>query len=102
MPGGRLATERSLANSRGMAVASWLAVALLAGGAVTSSAVDDYPIVDAPVPAFGVESVFGDEVAAPYLDDVPIVQDSIAAPWEPVTRFSGPRCCDGVAVPEGW
>jgi hypothetical protein len=37
------------------------------------------------------------------VDDIPIVQDSIAAPWEPMKRLSGPRCgCDGLAVPDGW
>jgi hypothetical protein len=58
--------------------------------------VDDYPIVDATIPVFGVE------VSASYSDETPMVQDAIAAPWEPVTRVYGPRCCDGIAVPEGW
>jgi hypothetical protein len=72
-----------------------LAVALLVGGGAISAALDDYPIVDSAIPAFGVE------VSGRYVDDVPIVQDDIAAPWEPITPL--PRCgCDGLAVPEGW
>ena len=72
-----------------------LAVALLVGGAAIPDAVDDYPIVDSAIPAFGVEA------STRYVDDVPIVQDEIAAPWEQITPL--PRCgCDGLAVPEGW
>lgn len=74
-----------------------LAVVLLVGGVASSAAADDYPVVDAPIPAFGAEA------PARYVDEIPIAQDSIAAPWEPITRLSGPRCgCDGIAVPEGW
>jgi len=90
----RLAFGGIPANSGEMVVS--LAVALLVGGA-TSAALEDYPIVDAPIPVFGIEANAG------YVDDVPIVQDSIAAPWEPVARMTGPRCgCDGIAVPDGW
>jgi len=73
------------------------AIALLVGGVASSAAADDYPIVDAAVPAFSAES------PVRYVDDIPIVQDSIAAPWEPMKRLSGPRrASDGIAVPEGW
>jgi hypothetical protein len=74
-----------------------LAVVLLVGGVATSAAAEDYPVVDGPIPAFEAKGT------ARYIDDIPIVQDSIAAPWEPLKRLSGPRCgCDGIAVPEGW
>jgi hypothetical protein len=74
-----------------------LAVFLLGGGVSGSVAVEDYPVVDATVPAFEATAT------GSYVDDIPIVQDSIAAPWETLTRLSGPRCgCDGLAVPEGW
>ena len=74
-----------------------LAVVLLVGAAATSARAEDYPVVDRPVPAFGAEA------AGRYVDDIPIVRDSIAPPWEPTKRLSGPRCRrDGLAVPEGW
>jgi hypothetical protein len=74
-----------------------LAVVLLVGATTTSGFAEDYPVVDATVPAFGGE-------APPrYADEIPIVHDSIAAPWEPIARVYGPRCgCDGIAVPDGW
>jgi hypothetical protein len=71
------------------------AVALLASGFAASALAEDYPVVDATVPAFGTQA------PSRYVDDIPIVQDAIAAPWEPMKRL--PRCgCDGLAVPEGW
>jgi hypothetical protein len=80
---------------RGLAVA--LFVAGFIGGLATSAAAEDYPVVDGPVPAFEGKA------SGRYVDDIPIVQDSIAAPWEPMKRLTGPRCgCDGIAVPEGW
>jgi hypothetical protein len=79
-----------------MVVVRCLVVASLLGAA-TSAAADDYPVVDATIPAFATQA------SARGLDDVPIMQDRIADPWEPVKRLSGPRCgCDGIAVPEGW
>jgi len=73
-----------------------LVVALLVGVA-TSAAADDYPIFDAAIP------VFDTQAAARKVDDLPIMQDRIADPWEPVKRLSGPRrVSDGIAVPEGW
>lgn len=80
-----------------MVVAYSLAVVLLVGDVAALAAVDDYPVVDAPIPAFGAVA------SARYVDDIPIVQDAIAAPWEAMVRLSGPRCgCDGIAVPDGW
>lgn len=74
-----------------------LAVALLVSGVAASAAAEDYPVVDATVPAFAAAA------SARYVDDIPIVQDRIAAPWEAVTRVSGPRRLpDGIAVPDGW
>jgi hypothetical protein len=74
-----------------------LAVALLVGGGAVWSGADDYPIVDATIPVFGIEA------SARYMDDTPIVQDQIAQPWEPIVRVTGPRCaCNAIAVPEGW
>jgi len=79
-----------------MVVVRCLVVALLLGGAAPAAA-DDYLIVDAAIPVFGADA------STRYVDDLPIVQDRIADPWEPVKRLSGPRCgCDGIAVPEGW
>lgn len=91
-----LAIERVFANIRSM-LARCLAIVVLVGGVASSAAAEDYPVVDAPIPAFGIE------VSARYVDEIPIVQDSIAAPWEPMKRLTGPRCgCDGIAVPDGW
>ncbi len=73
-----------------------LAVALLVSGLASSAAAEDYPVVDAPVPAFGTQA------PARYVDDIPIVQDLIAAPWEVVTRSSAPRRKSDIAVPDGW
>lgn len=79
-----------------MVIVRWLVVALLLVGA-TSAAADDYPVVDGTIPAFGPEA------SGRKVDDLPIMQDRIADPWEPVKRLSGPRCgCDGIAVPDGW
>ena len=78
-----------------MVVIHSLALALLVSGGATQAAWDDYPVVDSTVPAYGIAA------SARYVDDLPIVQDRIAEPWEPMT--STPRCgCDGIAVPEGW
>jgi hypothetical protein len=74
-----------------------VAVFLLLGGAPGPADAEDYPVVDATVPAYEAKAT------TRFLDDIPIVLDRIAAPWEPLTRLSGPRCgCDGIAVPEGW
>ena len=91
-----LAIERVFANIRSM-VARCLAIAVFVGGVASSAAAEDYPVVDAPIPAFGTAS------SVRNVDDLPIMQDRIADPWEPVRRLSGPRCgCDGIAVPDGW
>jgi len=80
-----------------MVVLRCLAVVLLASGATSSAFADDYPVIDATIPAFGAEAPAG------YVDDIPIVQDLIAAPWEPVTPTLGARRgLDGLAVPDGW
>lgn len=76
-----------------MVIVHCYAVGVLLSGAL---ATDDYPVVDATIPAFVAEA------AASYADDIPIVQDSIAQPWDAVLPVSGPRCCDGLAVPDGW